>query len=83
MAAIRAGTLMSRVRRVAQRWRPGLRAAMARAMLKPTAAWATQAACDRTVLEFGDGLLDDRVLSVLLVGFDQRQGAVGDEAWCR
>jgi hypothetical protein len=32
----------------------------------------------RPVLEFGDDLLDDRVVTVALVGLDQRQGAVGD-----
>jgi hypothetical protein len=33
----------------------------------------------RAVLEFGDDLLDDRVVTVLLVGLDDTEGAVGDE----
>jgi len=31
------------------------------------------------VLEFGDDLLDDRVVAMSLVGFDQVQGGVGDK----
>nr|WP_157550791.1 hypothetical protein [Nocardioides jensenii] len=34
---------------------------------------------ERPVLEFGDDLLNDRVIAVTLIGLDHAQGAVGDE----
>jgi len=87
--AIRAGTLMIRVRRVAQRVRCWSVATAARAMLNAITAWATQAAlaayfplgrcASGPSLKFGDDLLDHRVAAVAFVGLDQAQGAVGDE----
>jgi hypothetical protein len=35
--------------------------------------------CQGTVLELGDDLLEDRVVTVSLVGLDGREGGVGDE----
>lgn len=74
---IRAGTLMIRVHRVAQRARCwAVATAAARAMLNAIVAWATQGGVgcvipagqvrQRPVLEFGDDPLDDRVAAVAL-----------------
>ena len=90
MAAILAGRLMIRARRVAQRAAciPAATAA-ARAMLNAVVASETEAALaayrpegqvgQGPVLELGDDLFDDRVPAVDLVGLDGGQVAAGDE----